>query len=107
MTESHLLQQIRQALNRTQRVRVVRNSVGVDEARGVRYGLGVGSSDLIGMLPTGRVFALEIKTPTGRLRPEQKTWLTAVRRWGGFAAVARNIDDAMSALTRAEQGQCE
>ncbi len=107
MNESTILKAIRLALNRTRRVRVVRNTVGVDADRGVRYGLGVGSADLIGMLPTGRVFAIEVKTPTGRLSSHQHTWLAAVRRWGGFAAVARSTDDALDALARAESGACE
>ena len=65
-----------------------------------RYGLAPGSADLVGLL-NGRFFALEVKTPTGRLRPEQKLWMELVRRAGGFAAVARSVDEARSAVAAA------
>jgi hypothetical protein len=37
--------------------------------------------------------SIEVKTPTGRIRPEQKTWLDAVLKAGGIAAVARSVAD--------------
>ncbi len=107
MSETGLMRQIRKALNDTHRVRVVRNSVGFDEIRGLRYGLGIGSADLVGILRSGRVFVIEVKTPRGRTRPEQRTWAAAIRRWGGFAAFARSIDEALAALERAENGESE
>ena len=102
--ETALSKSIRLALNRTMRVRLMDNEVGVDTIKGVRYGLGTGSADLVGILKSGRVFCLEVKTPSGRVRPEQNAWLESVRRWGGFAAVVRSLDDAVAALARAEQG---
>lgn len=102
------MRQIRLALNETGRVRVVRNSVGFDPQARVRYGLGVGSADLVGLLrASGRVFAVEVKTATGRLSPDQRRWLQALRSLGGFACVARSVPDALAALDRAEQGASE
>ena len=50
---------------------------------------------------TGRLVALEVKTPTGRVAPEQEQWLELVRRMGYFACVVRSVADARDALARA------
>jgi dihydroxyacid dehydratase/phosphogluconate dehydratase len=42
--------------------------------------------------------SIEVKTPTGRVRPEQQAWLEAVQQAGGVAGVARSIDDAVRIL---------
>ncbi len=88
-----------------------RNNVGVAEhwngrdVQRVRYGLAPGSADLVGALaPSGRWFALELKTADGRVTAEQETWLALVRRMGGFAAVVRSVPEALAALKRAKGG---
>lgn len=49
---------------------------------------------------TVAVFAsIEVKTPTGRLRPEQQQWLDAVQAAGGIAGVARSVEDALRIVT--------
>lgn len=69
-------------------------------ARRIRSGLCVGSSDLIGwrevtitpaMVGTKvAVFsALEVKTKTGKLSPQQFSFIDAVRKAGGYARVVR------------------
>lgn len=126
--ESPLLHAIRAALAREPGVTIWRNNVGVDTSRGVRYGLGVGSADLVGLVvvhcPTcnaphsspaclsglharalGRFFALEVKTAAGRLSREQKIWQGAVTHAGGFSAVVRSVDEALAALERARRGE--
>jgi hypothetical protein len=40
-----------------------------------------------------RFLSVEVKTPTGRLSPEQETWRQAVLKAGGIAVVARSVDD--------------
>lgn len=112
MTETDLMQAIRLALGRERDLVLWRNNVGVarphPDQRPVRYGLCVGSSDLVGILaPAGRFFALEIKTPTGRATTEQGLFLALVRQRGGFAAIARSVDDARAALERARAGGSE
>lgn len=91
-----------------------RNNVGMAEhwdgaaVVRVRYGLAPGSADLVGLLaPSGRWFALELKTPSGRVTPEQTQWLSLVRRMGGFGAVVRSVDEAKAAVVRARAGGCE
>jgi hypothetical protein len=106
--ESTLLAAIRQAVNADGRARLVRNSVGFDTEARVRYGLGIGSPDLVGVLiPTGRAIGLEVKTSSGRVRPEQVAWIAAFRRAGGFACVVRSVDDALAAIDRAHAGATE
>lgn len=93
---------------------LMRNTVGYTEEfsdktcekRGIRYGLGPGSPDLVGNL-NGRLFCLEVKTPTGRLKPEQKAWHAMHRANGAFVAVARSVEEARAALERARGGACE
>jgi len=107
--ETELQQRIRLALGTQPNTRLFRNQCGAlpDPRTGrlVTFGLARGSADLIGwrtitVTPemVGRrlaVFAsIEIKTTTGRLRPEQRHWLRAVQAAGGVAGVARSVTDA-------------
>jgi len=110
MTETDIQTDIRLALGREPDLTLWRNNTGVAEHRGrrVRYGLSVGSADLIGILaPTGRLVALEVKTPTGRAATAQKMFLDLVRSRGGFAAIVRSVQDARSAIERARRGETE
>lgn len=91
-------------------VRLFRNNVGVLQDRNgqyVNYGLARGSSDLIGwrtvtITPSmvGQqlaVFAaIEVKSATGRVSDEQQNFIDAVNRAGGYAGVARSIEEAGS-----------
>jgi dihydroxyacid dehydratase/phosphogluconate dehydratase len=47
--------------------------------------------------------SIEVKSATGRLRPEQRQWLEAVQAAGGIAGVARSVEDA-ARLTGDAQG---
>jgi hypothetical protein len=86
-----------------------RNNVGkLKDAFGrwVSFGLGVGSSDWIGITPyivkaadVGRkiaVFtAIETKRPQGgRVTPEQQHFIEFVRKTGGIAGIARDAEEA-------------
>lgn len=112
--ETTLQQQIRLALGTNPDVRAFRNQCGAlpDPRTGrlVTFGLARGSADLIGwrtitvtqaMVGTRlAVFtSIEVKTPTGRVRPEQQAWLEAVQKAGGIAIVARSVPDAELALS--------
>jgi hypothetical protein len=107
--ETTLQQQIRLALGTRPDARLFRNQVGSlpDPRTGrlVTFGLARGSADLIGWRTVvitpdmvGQRVAvftsIEVKTPTGRMRPEQETWLGVVRGAGGIAGVARSVGDA-------------
>jgi hypothetical protein len=109
--ESQIQAAIRVALGKLPDVRLWRNHVGAVQAidgTTHRFGLAVGSADLVGILaPSGRMIALECKSETGRLRPEQRAWLQLVRDAGGFAAVVRSAEEALAAVERARNGAVE
>lgn len=74
------------------------NQVTLTNARVIPCGLCIGSSDLIGILPDGRFLAIEVKTKTGRVRPEQKNFIDRVKQAGGIAGIARSVDEAMELI---------
>ena len=95
--ETTLQQQIRLALGIHPQTRLFRNQVGSlpDPRTGrlVTFGLARGSADLMGWRTitvtadmVGQRLAVftsvEVKTPTGRVRPDQTAWLTAVQAAG-------------------------
>lgn len=117
MTEQQIQQQIRLQCSRGP-VRLHRNNTGTlldRNGRPVQFGLAKGSADLIGWTTrtitpemvgsTVAVFtSIEVKAPTGRLRPEQQQWLDAVQAAGGIAGVARSVSDAEALLRDVAQG---
>lgn len=46
----------------------------------------------------GRLLAIEVKSPTGRVRPEQAAFLQDVARHGGIAFVARSTEEVCEKL---------
>ena len=62
-----------------------------------------GISDIIGVLPTGRFLAAEVKTGTGRLSPEQKEFLDRVRMNGGLALVVRDITQFINDINETQE----
>lgn len=64
----------------------------------VTMGLGTGSPDLIGAVG-GRLLAVEVKTPTGKLREEQIAWHAAARARGVEVFTCRTVDEARAAIT--------
>lgn len=100
MTEAEIQADILRYANSRRDVRLFRNSVGVarmDDGRILRYGLMVGSGDLIGWWQ-GRFLSVEVKSATGRVNAPQQCWLDAVNRAGGLAIVARSVDEVRAAL---------
>lgn len=85
---------------------VFRNSTGVlpgANGRPVRFGLAVGSSDLIGLCPDGTFLAIETKTAKGRATDAQHAFIAAVQRRGGRAGIARTGAEAV-AIARGPAG---
>jgi len=119
MTESELQAYILRTAGSLPHVRLFRNQVGegyvgkalrdpegvfLHDARHVRMGLFPGSGDLIGWRtllvtpemvgkPIAQFLSIEVKTPTGRVRPDQTNWLTQVNLAGGHAIIARSVSD--------------
>ena len=68
------------------------------DARMIQAGLTKGGADIIGVAPDGRFLAVEVKTETGRIRPEQEVFLQVVRKAGGIAGVARSVEEALQLI---------
>ena len=106
-SEQTIQQHIRIACSKGD-TRLFRNNTGTlrdQHGRPVQFGLCKGSADLIGWRTVtitpdmvGQQVAvftsIEVKTLTGRLRPEQQQWLETVQAAGGIAGVARSVADA-------------
>lgn len=105
--ETPIMRSIHEAIVVTGRALLFRNNGGVAKygRHHVRYGLGVGGADLVGLLrPSGRGFALEVKTPKGDLAPEQLAWHRAWTGAGGYVACVTSVEAALVALAEAESG---
>ncbi len=63
-------------------------------ARFVRFGW-PGCPDVLGQLKDGRLLGVEVKGPTGRLRPAQVLFLERIRAAGGVAFMARDCRDVL------------
>ena len=111
-SEQSIQQHIRIACS-TGDTRLFRNNTGTlkdQHGRPVQFGLCKGSADLIGyrtititpdMLgqQVAVFLSIEVKTPTGRIRPEQQAWMDTVQAAGGIAGVARSVEDALRIMT--------
>jgi hypothetical protein len=86
-----------------------RNNVGFDRERKVHYGLGLGSPDLVGILPiiieprhVGRTLGVfvgvEVKSATGRVSADQTAWHRVAGDRGGLIVVARSSEEAGRAV---------
>ena len=57
-----------------------------------------GVPDILGILPDGRFLAIEVKTQTGKVSPEQGDFIRQANTLGGLALVARSLDDVKAHL---------
>ena len=110
-SEHEIQQRVRLACGRGA-VRLWRNNTGAlvdQQGRFVRFGLCKGSSDLIGLRSLeitpelvgqrlAQFVALEIKTGSGTVSPEQQAFLQLVQQLGGVGAVCRSIAQAQAVL---------
>jgi hypothetical protein len=76
------------------------NTAGIFDQQTGRYRAAAkkGVSDILGVLPGGRFLAVEVKTRTGAIRPEQTAFLDEVRANGGLAMVVRSLEDLKTGL---------
>ncbi len=102
MTESQIQAAIRLALGAVPDLVLFRNNIGNAIMRGgfrVAFGVGgPGASDLVGIY-RGRAIFVEIKTPIGRLSPEQRRFRDLVTAKGAVYVVLRSVDEARAWLT--------
>ncbi len=121
--EKEFMDETRVALQDAYDCRMFRNNNGValyfnkkkSKVMTVVYGLGVGTSDLIGWTPVtitkdmvGKqvaVFtALEGKRGRGRLTKEQEAFIDLVHRVGGFTGVFKTPEHAVDQIYTSRQG---
>lgn len=102
--ESRLLADIRIALGREPDLvlwRIQPGGLADATGRPIRTAP-IGIADLCGILaPSGRWIALEVKTATGRVTPEQTRWGELLTSMGGVYAVVRSVEDAVAVVQRA------
>lgn len=100
MTEADIQNSIRVALS--PHAVVFRINVGSGttyDGRNFSTGAPKGYSDLSGFRKNdGKAFFIEVKTKTGKLRPEQENFLAVMRKNGALAGVARSIEDALKII---------
>lgn len=83
-----------------------RNNTGAVRRHGrvIRFGLGVGSADIIAIVaPHGRFVALEVKDEKGETSDAQDNWQRVIEAHGGVYAVVRTIFEALAAVRRARK----
>lgn len=100
MTEADIMRSIMIEMSKLGH-RLFRNNVGaLKDARGrlVRFGLGVGTSDLIGFTSTGRFLAIEVKRPGENPTDAQCAFIWGVNKFGGIAFTAHSADEAIKLI---------
>lgn len=66
-----------------------------EQCRGAeRYGLAPGASDLIGIGPGGRFFALEVKAPGKKPTGDQIRFMELVKKFGGYSGWCDSVESA-------------
>lgn len=76
------------------------DTVTLSAARPMQAGLCVGSSDIIGIHPSGRFLAIEVKrfAKGSNASAEQNQFIDAVRNAGGIAGIARSPQEALELI---------
>ncbi len=96
MTEHDIQNDIRN--NTTDIAVIFRANVGSGityDGRHFDTGLPKGFSDLFGFRKSdGRAVFIEVKSPTGRARPEQLNFIQKMQSYGALAGIARSAEDA-------------
>ena len=80
-------------------VEVYPGDVIIRKAKRIHFGLCNGQGDYIGFSNTGRFISLELKTETGKIRPEQIAFADAVNKSGGIAGIVRTEEEAFDLLS--------
>jgi hypothetical protein len=69
-------------------------------SRYIKFGF-KGCPDIIGQMVDGRLLAIEVKRPSGRVRPEQREFIDKASAHGALAIIARSVSDVWTALGNA------
>jgi hypothetical protein len=98
MRESEIQNLIRIALSKAgyQNFRTNVGKVRMSDGRFFDTGLPKGHSDLYGFRPDGQIFYIEVKSSTGKLRPEQKHFLETMQERGALTGIACSVEEALA-----------
>ena len=96
--QSEIMLAVSQAGNKIFRSNV--GKVQMIDGRWFDTGLPKGHADLYGFRPDSQVFYIEVKSETGRVRPDQINFLETMRKNGALAGIARSVEDAMKIINR-------
>jgi hypothetical protein len=79
-----------------------RNNTGAVRVgrRLIRFGE-VGAADILGVLPGGRLLAVECKRPGNRATAAQAAWLAMIAEGGALALVVVSVEDLAAQLREA------
>ena len=103
MTEEHRIQnEIRIAVSPYAVIfRINVGCVKTPDGRFFNTGVPKGFSDLFGVRKSdGKAIFIEVKTPTGRIRPEQKNFISQMQKNGAIAGICRSSEDAVNLITK-------
>lgn len=105
MSETDLVSAILEALRLEPGVVAWRNNVGAmrSATRYIRFGLGTGSADIIGIVRPGKFLALECKTEKGKASLDQATWRYVVEDHGGIYGLVRSVAEARDVIALARR----
>ena len=96
MTESRLVHEIMREVGKYAAVfRCNSGQIRLPSGKVFR-GLPAGFSDIMAVLPGGRVAFIECKTCQGKLSPQQEKFIAKMQGLGAIAGVARSPDEALA-----------
>ena len=103
--EGSVLERTQELMSKWGGVHVMRNTVGFIKkgSRGITYGLGKGSSDIVAIVaPYGRWLCVETKRGDGgKLEPHQERWLRWMRQYGAVVGVIDKPEDVIPLIEQA------
>lgn len=76
------------------------DTITLKSAHPIQAGLCIGSSDIVGIHPSGRFLAVEVKrfAKGSKESKEQADFIQAVRNAGGIAGIARSPEEALELI---------
>jgi hypothetical protein len=80
--------------------RVSVSAVFLDGGRAFSRNQMKGFPDVAGVLSGGRLLAIEVKRPRGRLSPKQVDWRVKLEAAGALYILATKLEDVLDALRR-------